>query len=161
MVREIEPWSLTKSDLTNFSPFQTISGRKWLLAKMLPPHPPLTKGGSWNQQVFWPISSPFQGGGHGAKRVMGPIFTPFQTISPQKIVAKIVLTPPKKVFMSTFFRCHYHCLPQLCSAPKSLKSKVLLTHWLTDWLTMSPIELSWTANNWTQTSAQPIYQKEF
>ena len=54
MVREIEPWSLTKSDLTNFSPFQTILGKKQFFAKIF-----LTqKNGA--KKVIWPIFSPFQ-----------------------------------------------------------------------------------------------------
>ena len=81
--RRIEPCSLTKSDLTTFSPFQTISGKKkknWPKNCRAPsPRPPnTTKRGVMVQ-----------------KKVIRPIFLPFQTISGIKILlAKIFTSHP-------------------------------------------------------------------
>ena len=90
--RDIEPWSLTKSETTTFSPFQTISGRKYFLAKnfVAPPPPP---------------TLPTKGGDHGAKKPTmvptmvpwcQPIFSPYQIISGRKyfLVKKFPPSPP-------------------------------------------------------------------
>ena len=79
---EIKPWSLRKSDLTTFSPFPTISGRKYILTKKFfappPPPPPLghdergdwgDEGGGWSDQVSchfrsFPEAFFWWGGGH-------------------------------------------------------------------------------------------------
>ena len=55
MVRKNEPWSLKKSDLTNFTPIQTIFGRKYVSANKIYPPPPHSA-----KKVIWSIFSPFQ-----------------------------------------------------------------------------------------------------